>query len=202
MEEITVWLEGVKRNDSRSQEEIWNAYYQKLVGLARKRLCSVRDRESDEEDVALSAFNSFFRAVKEKRLPDLNDRDDLWKILIVITARKVSTKRKRSMAEKRGAGKVRGESVFANPSDDEQIGGVAHVMGTEPTPEFAALAAESCEVLLNALTDETLRNIATLKLEGYTNREIAERLGVVERSVERKLSRIRSIWSSKSEEDR
>ena len=196
MDEITEWLEGVKRQDARSQEEIWNAYYKKLVGLARQRLRSLRDGESDEEDVAISAFNSFFRAVQEERLPKLNDRHDLWRVLIVIAARKISSKRKRVMAAKRGEGRIRGESVSANEGYSGMGGGIAQVMGTDPSPEMAAQTAEALDRLLNALRDETLQTIAIRKLEGFSNREIAEEINVVERSVERKLARIRSIWTN------
>jgi DNA-directed RNA polymerase specialized sigma24 family protein len=49
--------------------------------------------------------------------------------------------------------------------------------------------------MLDALADDTLKQIATLKLEGYTNEEIAGRLGCVPRTVERKLERIREKWS-------
>lgn len=46
------------------------------------------------------------------------------------------------------------------------------------------------------LEDTTLRSVATWKLEGYTDAEIAARLGCVTRTVERKLARIRSIWAA------
>ena len=51
-----------------------------------------------------------------------------------------------------------------------------------------------CRELLSRLADETLERIAVLRLEGCTNQEIGEQLGIAERSVERKLARIRSIW--------
>jgi DNA-directed RNA polymerase specialized sigma24 family protein len=50
-------------------------------------------------------------------------------------------------------------------------------------------------LLLGRLGDETLRQIAIAKLEGYKNLEIAEQLGLSLRSVQRKLSLIRQTWS-------
>ena len=53
---------------------------------------------------------------------------------------------------------------------------------------------ETCRILLNKLEDETLKAIAVHKMEGYSNKEIAQKLGCVERTIERKLARIRQIW--------
>ena len=64
-ESITFWLSQLKQGSSLAETEIWERYFKQLVALARKRLREVRLREFDEEDVALSAFNSFYRAVDE-----------------------------------------------------------------------------------------------------------------------------------------
>lgn len=196
---ISIWLDRLKEGDSRSPQEIWNAYFHRLVSLARKKLGGERRREFDEEDIALSAFNSFFRAVREDRLPQLDDRTDLWRILVVITARKVSSQRKRGRAEKRGGGRVRGESVFAGHNENDRAG-LDQALGGEPTPEVAAQVAETYEAMMSALPDEALRCLAQLKLEGYSNREISVKLDCVERTVERKLNRIRVLWGDDGED--
>ena len=54
---------------------------------------------------------------------------------------------------------------------------------------------EEGQRLLGALEDPKLRQVALWKLESYTNDEIAEKLQLTTRSVERKLQRIREIWS-------
>jgi DNA-directed RNA polymerase specialized sigma24 family protein len=76
-------------------------------------------------------------------------------------------------------------------------GALQDVIGNEPTPELAASFAEECKRLLEALDNAELRQVAVWKMEGYTVEEIAQRLGCVERTVERKLKVIRSIWKSK-----
>src|SRR4051812_25562138 len=73
-------------------------------------------------------------------------------------------------------------------------GALAEVVGDEPTPEFAAMVAEECRLRLDSLRDETFRRVALAKMEGYTNQEIAARLGLSLRSVERKLEAIRKRW--------
>ena len=69
------------------------------------------------------------------------------------------------------------------------------LLGSEPTPEFAALVADECRQLLDRLGDETLRAVAVWKMEGQTNAAIASRLGCVDSTVERKLKRIRDLWA-------
>lgn len=194
-DEISAWLQQVKESDNRSQQELWDAYFSKLVGLARSKLRGAATREFDEEDIALSAFNSFFRAVSEQRLPKLDDRHDLWKVLVTITARKIADQRKRQLTLKRGRGLVRGESVFRR-SDGDQAVGLSQIFGSDPTPEMAALVAEEYQQLIGQLPDGVYREIAQLKMQGYLNAEIARQMGCVERTVERKLERIRSIWDS------
>lgn len=190
---ITTWIAGLRSGDSGSQQHIWNAYFQQLVELARRKLRDERRRDFDEEDIALSAFNSFFRAVEERRLPKLDDRLDLWKVLIVITSRKISTRRKYMRAAKRGSGQVRGESIFMQLDSDDQDG-LQQALATEPAPEVATEVAESFGRMMEQLPNAILRQVAQLKLEGYSNREIAARLNCVERTVERKLERIRAVW--------
>lgn len=194
-DDITIWLNQLKRGDPRPQQELWDSYFTRLVALARKRLGGATKREFDEEDIALSAFNSFFRAVDERRLPKLDDRHDLWKVLVTITVRKISDQRKRERALKRGNGRVRGESVFHEPDGEMEVG-LAQVLGAEPTPEIAAMFTENYQQLIGQLPEEMLRRIAQLKMECYSNAEIASQLECVERTVERKLERIRTIWQS------
>ncbi|MCA9213223.1 MAG: sigma-70 family RNA polymerase sigma factor [Planctomycetales bacterium] len=192
-EEITIWLNRLRSGDSRAVEVIWQQYFEKLIRFARQRMSNMPRRVVDEEDVAISAMNSLYRGAAGERFPKLNDRHDLWKLLVTITARKTIHHQRRNMAEKRGGGKVRGESVFFRP-DDDQVG-LEQVLGSEPTPELAASVSEACAELLAKLDDEKLRTIAQLKLEGYTNDEIAEKLDCTTRTIERKLERIRSKWS-------
>jgi RNA polymerase sigma factor (sigma-70 family) len=195
-ESISQWIGQVKQgNNDHAQQELWNRYFRRLAGLARKLLRGAPQRVEDEEDVVLNALDSFFRGARIGRFPDLHDRTDLWPLLVKITARKAFNQLDKERAQKRGGGRVRGESVFLDGGADEDLAGIEQVVGEEPSPQFAAQVAEQCERLLAMLEDDELRTIARLKLEGFTNPEIAQRLGVVERTVERRLSRIRRQWA-------
>jgi RNA polymerase sigma factor (sigma-70 family) len=192
-EAVTLWLKQLADGNESAIAQLWTEYCDKLLRVARQKLHGAALRVADEEDVALSAIHSFCRGVAAGRYPKLDDRHDLWKILITITARKAFGQLRRQKTQKRGGGEVRGESVFARPDGAEERG-IEQVLGSEPSPEFAALFTEESERRLAQLDDETLRDIALMKMESYTNEEIAEKLECSVRTVERKLERIRAKW--------
>lgn len=191
---ITIWAKNLAAGDESAARQIWNTYFEKLVRLAKAKLGSFPKRMADEEDVAISAMRSFCRAAAAGRYSELEDRNGLWRLLLTITTRKAYRHIRDQKAEKRGGGKVEDEGAFDKLGGDGQVG-IGEALGKEPTPELVAMFAEESGRMLEALGDDTLRQIANLKLEGFTNDEIAARLAVTTRTVERKLERIRSKWS-------
>lgn len=187
------WVERLHSGDQDAARELWSRYFQKLVRLASRRLGGASRRAADEEDVALSAFESFFRGIDERRFPRLRGHDDLWRILAVITTRKAIAQIRKQQSQKRGSGMLRGESVFAGLEDDRA--GIGAVPARDPGPDFAAAVAEEFDGLLARLPDKQLREVAVMKLQGYRNEEIAQRMNCVVRTVERKLRLIRDAWS-------
>src|SRR5262249_28460007 len=172
---------------------------QRLVGLARHKLRAAPRRAADEEDAALSAFDSFCRGAEDGRFPRLLDRDDLWQVLVVLTARKAANLVQHERRQKRGGGQV--QPLPALPGDDstDEAMTFAHLISREPDPEFAAQVAEQCRRLLERLDDDELRSVALWKMEGYTNAEIGAKLGRSEGTVERKLRLIRGAWEKEGE---
>jgi DNA-directed RNA polymerase specialized sigma24 family protein len=191
---VALWLHQLTAGDQGAARHLWERYFHRLVGLARKKLGNFPRRAADEEDVALSAFKSFCRGAEQGRFPELTDRDNLWPLLVVLTARKAGDLIAHQNRQKRGGGAIRGESGFHAPDASEASRGIEQILGQEPTPEFALQVADQYERLLTLLEDDQLRAVARWKVEGYTNAEIAGKLGIVERSVERKLHTIRRIW--------
>jgi DNA-directed RNA polymerase specialized sigma24 family protein len=175
-------------DDSVAQREIWERYFQRIMALARAKLGNSPRASEDEEDVALSALESLFRGLSDQRFPQLKDRDNLWSLLVTITARKAINQRKRQMASKRGGGEIKLPII----SDSGQL---QDLIDSEVRPDFLVAIHEECQRLMSALGNDKLRQIARWKLEGWTNAEAAKELGVAERTVERKLGLIRSIWS-------
>lgn len=185
----------MKAGDSEAAERLWERYFETLVRLASKKLQGAARAVADEEDVALSAMKSLCLGAREGRFPLLADRDSLWRLLVVLTARKASDQRLHELRQKRGGGKVVSATSGAKSSTpSEQPRDFEEIIGQEPTPEFAALMADQCRRLLECLGDEGLRSVALWKMEGFTNEEVAAKLGCVPRTVERKLQMIRDIW--------
>jgi DNA-directed RNA polymerase specialized sigma24 family protein len=184
---VTRWLGRLQAGDEEAARRLWERYFQQLVGLARKKLQHSPLR-SVEEDVALCAFDSFCRAARQGRFPNLADRDNLWGLLITITARKACDWIEAEMRQKR----------YAGPTDSD----VGQLLDREPDPAFAAQVAEKFQRLLDRLGDPVLQSIALWKMEGHTNKEIAARLSQVrragERTVERKLDLIRRSWQQET----
>jgi DNA-directed RNA polymerase specialized sigma24 family protein len=194
-ESVSQWIGRLRAGDTEAAQKLWERYFQQLVGLARKKLEGLPRRSADEEDVALSAFDSFCRGTGHGRFPDLLDRDNLWRLLVTITARKAYQLRLREGRQKRGGNAVLDEAALAGGGANGAEGvGLEDLIDRAPTPEFAAQLAEEYERLLARLPDADLQSVARWKLEGYTNDEIATKLGCALRSVERKLKVIRSLW--------
>jgi RNA polymerase sigma factor (sigma-70 family) len=181
---ITGWIQRLKAGDRAAAGPLWEAYFHRLVALARARLRAGLRRAADEEDVALSAFGSFCRRAEQGQFPRLEDRDDLRKLLFVLTVRKAIDRARRE-----------GHWAQVQSLEDLADREAEQVLDRELTPALAAQVNDACRRLLDQLGDETLRSIALLKLEGYTNAQIAKRLGYVEPTVERKLQRIRRLWA-------
>ena len=191
---VTHWLGALKGGDAAAAQRLWERYFDRLVRLARAKLGAMPRGAADEEDVALSAFHSFCQGAARGRFPRLDDRDNLWRLLVTITARKALDQVRRQARQKRGGGRVLVGSAQAGGEDDTDGAGLEQVVGQEPTPQFAAMVADECRRLLVALDDETLRQVALLRMEGYSDQEIAARVDCSLRTVSRKLALIRKAW--------
>jgi DNA-directed RNA polymerase specialized sigma24 family protein len=193
---VTLLLRQLPEKDQAAFQKLWEAYFPRLVGLARRRLQDAPRAAADEEDVALSAFASFCRGAEQGRFPRLADRDDLWQVLVLLTCRKASNLVKHQRRSKRDSGRVvHGSALPA----DERGRAFAELIGRGPGPAFAAEVAEECRRRLGLLHGPKLREVALLKMEGHTNQEIADRLGCSLPTVELKLRRVRKTWEREDE---
>jgi DNA-directed RNA polymerase specialized sigma24 family protein len=190
---VTRWIGHLKRGHPDAAHHLWQRYFHRIVGLARAKLGHAPRAVADEEDAALSAFRNLCEGAAHGRFDLLQDRDDLWRLLVVITARKAADLKKRQNRVKRGGGRILGQSDL-DGGDSRGPAALELIAGDEPTPVFLAELAEEFRRRLDQLGDATLRQVALLRLEGYDYDEIAERLGVARRTVARKLEMIRDAW--------
>jgi RNA polymerase sigma factor (sigma-70 family) len=184
---ITCWLKLLPVSDPEAARQLWQRYFQRMVGLARQRLQGAPRAPDSAEDVALSAFASFCKAAEARRFPRLDDRDSLWRLLMQLTARKAAHLRRDQGRQKRG-----GARAAAGGPEEAVL--LEQVLSRAPTPDDAAQVAEEFQRLLQLLDDEVLQDVAVFLMEGYTVKEIGARLNCSRRSVSRMLATIRPLW--------
>jgi RNA polymerase sigma factor (sigma-70 family) len=186
---VTIWLDRLKAGDTEALERIWNRYFLQVVRLAKWKLRGLQGGVADEEDVAVAAFQSFYRAIAKQNLPRMNNRDDLWRLLFAVTTRKAIDLRRRADAARRGPANASQKPALADSVLED-------LLSREPDPGFATLVKDEFSRLLEQLPDDDLqlRQIVVLKLEGHTNAEIGLQCGCSLRTVERRLWLIRQTW--------
>lgn len=189
---ITRLIGMARAADPNAADGLWRVYFEKLVAVARHRLAAAPPRAADAEDVALSAFASFWAGAASDRFPQLTDRTALWPLLVAITANKCTDLIRRETRQKRGGG------AFADAS------AIEHLIADDPPPEFACQVADQLVHLLSRLDatdDPTLRRVAELRMNGLNQAEIAAELGCVRETVGRKLKLIELCWAEAADDD-
>jgi RNA polymerase sigma factor (sigma-70 family) len=184
---VTRLFEQLREGNSAVGQQFWERFLPRLLALARKTLTGRPQQVADADDAVQSALVSFWQRIGQGDFPKRLDRNDLWNLLGVFTVRKAMRQVRREEAEKRGGGRVLGESALQRPDGTPLR--LDEIAGSLSAGKFDL----DCEELLLQLDDE-LRVFAVLRLLGYRNREIAEQLDCTERKVERKLALMRLIW--------
>ncbi|MEZ6132595.1 MAG: ECF-type sigma factor [Planctomycetaceae bacterium] len=191
---ISLWLEGLKQGDEDAAAKLWDRCFHDLMRMAQRKFGNASRRVHDEEDAAVSVFASLCRGAAAGRFERLNTREDLWPLLIAITRQKVVDRIRSENRQKRGGGRVRGESVFLVKSKQPSEGGIHNVAGESISPELEVELNDCLQQMMAELGDGVVRTIAQLRLEGYTNQEIASRLMISEAAVRRKSRLIKDTW--------
>ena len=192
---VTLWIDELRGADDAAAEKLWNHFVSRLYELARHKLQPTTRSVYDEEDAALSAFQSVCAGVVAGRFPDLQDRDSLWRLMLVITSRKIKDRHRYDHQQKRDVHRNISSYIFADSTADSLPNGTEQLTSREPTPEFAAQFVETYESLFQLLDDPQLQEVVTLRMEGYTDSEIAVRQNSSRRTVQRSLELIRRQWS-------
>jgi len=199
-EPITDLLAALREGHSDAADRLWSVYYQLMCELASRRLGKSPHLLADQEDVALSAFKSFCVGVREGRFPTLKDREGLWPLLIALTMRKAVDAIRHETRQKRGGGNVENSPRLAKL---DRTVDVLQSMAEGPQPEVAAELYDLLQSLLKNLRqmgDDRLEEIVQLRIEGYSNQEIADKVGCVVRTIERKIRLIEDCWLKVTEE--
>ena len=188
-------LRKFKQGDKQAANELIAKYFDRVRRAAERRLAQRSGRVSGPDDIAASVFESLWQRANENRFDDddLATPDELWRLLSRMVQFKTDDHAKRATAKKRGAGNVRGESVFKNAADS--LPGIDGQDGLSFTPDQILEFEEGYCELMNRLADEDLQKVVVMRMENYKVSEIANKFGKSERWVKRKLSIIRDLWS-------
>lgn len=184
---ISLFFQQLQEGDRGAARGVWLRFFPRLSGLARKVL-NGRRLPQTSEDAVQDAFFQFFLRVERGEYRRGMRRDDLWRMLSVMTVQAARKLAIREGAQKRGAGKVFNEADIVG--SQAAVGSLDEIFGTVSTAECDMI----CEELLQKLDDD-LREIAILRLAGYTNPQIKSMLNCSLRSIERRLQLIRAHWS-------
>jgi DNA-directed RNA polymerase specialized sigma24 family protein len=196
-DDVSEWIRRVRAGDEDAAQLIWNRYAEQIVEVARRSFGNESRRVSDEEDVAMLALKSLLAGISSGRFPELDNREQLWRLLMVITTLKAAAVIEHNSRQKRGGGLVRGDSavgISLESSDPSLMAGFDRFPSEKPAPDIAALMADETHRLISSLPDATAQQIAVMKMEGHTHEEIADKLGCNVRTVERRLKQIRELW--------
>ncbi|MEM9826691.1 MAG: ECF-type sigma factor [Planctomycetota bacterium] len=189
---VTLWIQRLKDGEQEAVTNLWDRYFERMVRLAKRKLGNAEKRVADEEDLAATVFHALCDGAANGRFNGLRNREDLWMLLVAITGHKAVDQVRRQTSLKRGGGRVRGNSLFQK--DDALIGSFDDLIAGDPDPELLVSMDEQCQHLVGLLRDDVQKEIVRHKLAGHVNGEIAKRVGISLRSVERKLEVIRETW--------
>jgi RNA polymerase sigma-70 factor (ECF subfamily) len=179
---FTALMADLRLGEQAAAQAVFSRYAQQLIALARSKLDQRLQQRVDPEDVIQSVYKSFFLRHREGQVEVVNWQS-LWGLLTLITLRKCADRAHYFQADRRNIAREIAADTDAHPGWQESI-------GREPSPDEAALLAETVETLLRGL-DRGEREIVELSLQGFSTQEISERLGRAERSVRRLRERVR-----------
>ena len=176
---ITELLLRIRNGETGDVEvDLFEHFYSRLVRLASSRLQTRGDGGGDEEDIALSALNSYFRRAADGNFPETRDRDSIWSLLARITLCKTRDLQRKRLAEKRDARRM--------------VHTIDELLRNEPPEWFVdSFIAEGSDLLDSIPEEGSLRAVTKMRMEGYSRQEIADALHISLASVKRKLSSIR-----------
>jgi RNA polymerase sigma-70 factor (ECF subfamily) len=169
------FLARLRGGDDAAAQELFGRFASQLIALALRHIAAGLRHKVEPEDVVQSVYKSFFRRYGDGKLEVVN-WNSLWGLLTLITVRKCAERVAYHRAECRDAARE------ASPPPGEQAAPWPEPFDREPTPLEAAVLSETVEQLFARL-DEQERLVLELSLQGYTTREISERLGRAERTV-------------------
>jgi len=184
--------------DEEAAQLIWNRFFEKLCRFASKKIYTRHRRLLDPEDIAGSAMFAVIDGIKNGRFHSVTNRDELWQMLVMITARKAITRGRHLDRDKRGGALNGGGDAGPNGQKLDQL--AQYVDKSDDPAKFVEIEM-TCRELISALPDDNFREIALMRLAGFSNQEISAKFGCSVRTIDRKLVIVREVWNSLESND-
>lgn len=186
-------LDRVRQGEVEAIATLYHCYFRRSAALAHSRLVDGETRMIDEEVAALSALESLVGRMRGGAYADLTDRLQVWRLLARIIDRKVTKYRRQMYGPTRSP-----DQPFLRVDSGDPDGSVFElpIATSEPAPISQMIADEALQRLLSALSDPGARAVVLLRLEGFNDIEIADRLGHSRRWVGRRMDMVRRVAES------
>ena len=176
--------------DEEAAQLIWERYFEQLCRVASKKIYKRHRRLLDPEDIAGSAMFALIDGIKNERFHSVSNRDELWQMLVMIAARKAVSRARHLDRDKRG-GARNGDAV----PNGQRLDQLAQYVDQSDDPAKFVEIEMTCRELLAALPDDNFREIALMRLAGFSNQEISVKFGCSTRTIDRKLVIVREVWN-------
>lgn len=183
---VTRWLGQLRDGDEAAAGALWEFLSERLLRLARRQMQQNAEASYDEEDLALSAFTALWDQFRQGSYKTIEDRGELWQLIAVILLNKARNRRRDQNRICRGGQMTRCELSSAI---------LAEFGTSDSNPATTAMMQDECQRMLTTLGKRDVQLVALLRVEGYTNEQIAQQLGCTRRSVQRRINLIRELWS-------
>lgn len=172
-------IERARAGDQDAWHELFEECYPKILRVVRRRLSQQMRRHIDSTDIANEVINSL--AVRFGDF-DFDSMGDLRRFVVHAAQQKVVDHYRHVHAQKRDVGRDRAFVAEDGVTPWEPP-------GSSPTPSQVAVAVEEERQLLDNQSGDA-REVLELRIQGYSNGEVAEKVGWSRRTVERFLQKL------------
>lgn len=171
--------------DNDALRVLWDRFFEPLVRSIESRAKRLPRTLLDGEDIAIEVFGELWRYANEGRLTSIKDRDEFWAFLLAVSYRKLISHVRRETSARRG-GTLNRVTMTS---------GLDTLVGSAPSPDVPVEFSDEIARLLAILNNDLLRKIATMKIEGNSNHEIASKLSIASATLTRKLKLINGSFA-------
>lgn len=184
---VTHWLRELKAGDRDAVNSICHRYYERVVQFADRKMKINPDRAVEAEDIAQITIHQLCVNLSTGRYPDLDNREQLWDLLVVFTLNRIRKHFRACNTLKRSA----------------PHGSVLEFKRTQAlkdlqSPEAPAIMADMVRCWMDRLDHEDptgeLKQVAIWSMENISGSEIARILKKRKSFVLQQIRLIRLLW--------